>query len=65
MKTLNSSFVKNWKSKIEGQKHTAELFNNMFPGSFIPTINNPKHITHSTTTLIDNIYVKFIDLHTI
>ena len=49
---------------IESHKHTAELLNNMFASSLIPTINKPTRITHSTATLIDNIYVKFNDFHT-
>ncbi|KAK2145570.1 hypothetical protein LSH36_672g00001 [Paralvinella palmiformis] len=51
---------------IESHKHIAELLN-MFASSLIPTINKPSRrvcITHSTTTLIDNIYVKFYDFHT-
>ena len=49
---------------IESHKHTVELLNNMFASSLIPTINKPTRITHSTATLIDNIYVKFYDFHT-
>ncbi|KAK2142462.1 hypothetical protein LSH36_951g01000 [Paralvinella palmiformis] len=49
---------------IESYIHTAELLNNMFTVSIIPTINKPTRITHSTATLIDNIYVKFNDFHT-
>jgi len=40
---------------IESHKHTAELLNNMFASSLIPTINTPTRITHSSATLIDNI----------
>ncbi|KAK2140822.1 hypothetical protein LSH36_1235g00021 [Paralvinella palmiformis] len=49
---------------IESHKHTVELLNNMFASSLIPTINKPTRITHSTATLIDNIYVKFNYFHT-
>ncbi|KAK2141405.1 hypothetical protein LSH36_1107g00023 [Paralvinella palmiformis] len=41
----------------------AEVLNNMFASSLILTINKPTRITHSTSTLIDNIYVKFNYLH--
>ena len=49
--------------KIESHKDTAELLNTLFASSLIRTKNKPTRITHSTATLIDNVYVKFNYLH--
>jgi hypothetical protein len=38
---------------------TAELLNTMFAHSLVPTITKPTRITHTSATLIDNIYIKF------
>ncbi|KAK2143338.1 hypothetical protein LSH36_853g01022, partial [Paralvinella palmiformis] len=45
--------------KLETHKYTAELHNNLFPSSLIPTINKHTRIARSTATLINNVYVKF------
>ena len=51
--------------KIKSHKHTSELpKNNIFASSFIPRIHNPTRITHSISTLIDKLYVKFNYFHT-
>lgn len=44
--------------KIDQHKTTQELLDAFFINTFIPTIVKPTRITHSTATLIDNIYVK-------
>ena len=49
--------------KIESHKQTADLFNNAFANSLMPTITKPTRITHASATLIDNIYVKFNNNH--
>ena len=45
---------------IEIEKHskTKELLDIFISHGYIPTISLPTRITHSSTTLIDNIYVK-------
>jgi hypothetical protein len=42
--------------KLETHKNTADLFNSFITAGFIPGITLPTRITHSTSTLIDNIY---------
>jgi len=43
--------------KIEQHKNIVELLSIFITNSLIPTITKPTRITHSTATLIDNIYV--------
>lgn len=43
---------------IDQHKNTQELLNTYFNSNFIPTIIKPTRITHSTATLIDNLYIK-------
>jgi len=43
--------------KIETQNNTRELLNNFLSSGMQPTITKPTRVTHSTATLIDNIYV--------
>jgi len=44
--------------KINTHNHTAELFDLHISHGLVPTITRPTRITHSTATLIDNIYIK-------
>ena len=44
--------------KINTHNHTADLFDLHVSHGLIPTITRPTRITHSTATLIDNIYIK-------
>ena len=43
--------------KIQNHKNTLDLFNHFLSSGFIPTTTVPSRITHTSTTLIDNIYV--------
>ena len=45
-------------AKIDHHMQTAELFDAFCSRGVVPTINKPTRITHSTATIIDNIYVK-------
>lgn len=45
--------------KIHSHKITSDLLTSFFEVGMIPTITKPTRITHSTATLIDNIYVKY------
>ena len=45
-------------SKIKTHKNTAELFDVFYTRTYIPTIVKPTRITHTSATIIDNIYVK-------
>ena len=42
--------------KIDKHKNTSHLFNLFTSSGFIPTITRPTRITHTSCTLIDNIY---------
>ena len=42
--------------KLDTHKHTSDLFNSFITSGLIPTITRPTRITHTTSTLIDNIY---------
>jgi hypothetical protein len=44
--------------KIHSHKNTADLLNQFFSCGLVPCITKPTRITHSTATLIDNVYVK-------
>jgi len=44
--------------KLDKHTNTNNLLNHFMTSGFIPTINKPTRITHSSATLIDNIYVK-------
>jgi len=44
--------------KLDQNKHTQELLNTFLNNAIIPTITKPTRITHQSTTLIDNIYLK-------
>ena len=44
--------------KINESKHIAELFDLKLSHGLVPTITRPTRITHSSATLIDNIYTK-------
>ena len=44
--------------KINSHKTTSTLLNTFIMAGMIPTITKPTRITHTSTTLIDNIYVK-------
>lgn len=44
--------------KYKSQKNITELMNIFLNTGFLPTITKPTRITHSTATLIDNIYIK-------
>ncbi len=43
--------------KIDHQKNTEDLLNTFVSNGLIPTITKPTRITHTSATLIDNIYV--------
>ena len=43
--------------KLNEHNHTSNLFDTFLSHSFIPMITRPTRITHSTATLIDNIYI--------
>ena len=43
--------------KIDQHKNTEDLLNNFLASGLVPTITKPTRITHSTATLIDNIYI--------
>ena len=45
-------------AKINTHKNTSDLFDIFYSRNFIPTITKPTRITHSSATIIDNIYVK-------
>ena len=47
---------------INAQVHrnTSLLLDNFIASGFIPTITKPTIITHSTSTLIDNIYIRTV-----
>ena len=44
--------------KYKNQAHVSELMDLFLNAGFLPTITKPTRITHSTATLIDNIYIK-------
>ena len=46
--------------KIDSHDRTADLFNNFISANLIPTITKPTRVTHSSATLIDNIYIRHI-----
>jgi hypothetical protein len=46
--------------KINTHNNTADLFDLHISHGLIPTITRPTRITHSTATLIVNIYIKVI-----
>jgi len=50
--------------KLETHKNTADLFNSFITAGLIPGITLPTRITHSTSTLIDNIYTNLSDTMT-
>ena len=58
--TLLLELIKIWTYlKLNHINKTADLLNNAFANSLIPTITKPTRIAHASATLIDNIYVKF------
>lgn len=44
--------------KLHTHEKTADLFNDFLSHDLIPTITKPTRITHTSATLIDNIYVR-------
>jgi hypothetical protein len=44
--------------KVNSHKNSADLLNQFFSSGLLPCITKPTRITHTTATLIDNIYVK-------
>ena len=44
--------------KIETNKSSSDLFDILFTNGILPTIIRPTRITHTSATLIDNIYIK-------
>ena len=44
--------------KIETNKYSSDLLDIFFTNGIIPTITRPTRITHTSATLIDNIYIK-------
>ncbi len=51
--------------KIDTHKHSLELLNGFISCGIIPTITEATRVTPLTSTLIDNIYVKFKDMHNV
>ena len=49
--------------KYSMHKCTNDFVNMIFDMEFVPIINKPTHITHSSSSLIDNIYVKSHPMH--
>ena len=45
-------------ANIENHGPTRNLLDSFISSGFIPTITKPTRITHTTSTLIDNIYIK-------
>jgi hypothetical protein len=45
-------------ANIKQHKNTSELFEIFYTKSILPTITKPTRITHTSATIIDNIYVK-------
>ena len=45
--------------KIEQHKNTSDLLDNFLSSGLIPTITQPTRVTHTSSTLIDNIYIKY------
>ena len=45
--------------KIETHRQASELLDALLSNTFVPTITKPTRITHSSATLIDNIYIKY------
>ena len=43
--------------KIDQNKNTQDIFDTFITNGFFPTITKPTRITHTTATLIDNIYI--------
>lgn len=50
--------------KYETDKNTKELLDGIISAGFLPTITKPTRITHSSATLIDNIYLKGFNYYT-
>ena len=46
--------------KINENKHSLDLYNTLMSLENLPVITKPTQITHSTATLIDNIYLSKI-----
>ena len=44
--------------KLGSNKNTDDLLDTFFSVGMLPTINKPTRITHTSATLIDNIYIK-------
>ena len=44
--------------KLGSNKNTDDLLDTLFSVGMLPTINKPTRITHTSATLIDNIYIK-------
>jgi len=51
--------------KVDKHKHSLDLLNGFISGGIIPTITEATRVTPLTSTLIDNIYVKFKDLQNV
>lgn len=49
--------------KVNAHKNTSDLLDSAFANGLIPTITKPTRITHTSATLIDNIYVKHNKQH--
>ena len=45
-------------ANIENHEPTRNLLDSFISSGFIPTITKPTRITHNTSTLIDNLYIK-------
>lgn len=47
---------------MDSHEKTADLFNSFLGANLIPTITKPTRITHTSATLIDNIYTRHTDV---
>ena len=45
--------------KLSSNNHASDLLNHLTSFGMIPTITKPTRITHTSATLVDNIYVKY------
>ena len=47
--------------KVNEHKNTSDLLNVFFTAGILPTVSRPTRITHTSATVIDNLYIKSQD----
>ena len=47
--------------KVNEHKNTSDLLNVVFTAGILPTVSRPTRITHTSATVIDNLYIKCQD----